>query len=123
MQSWGNLETIIFRLLDARLSSFLHGWQPVRKGTNGAVTQTGLLAAATAGSIIGMIFVTFGFFTAKCSKDADVKQLFVIPLSSLAGLCGSVIDSLLGATLQFSGFCTVRNKVCLVTYSGSAFHL
>ncbi|XP_050380568.1 protein PGR [Argentina anserina] len=82
-------------------------FKPVRKGTNGGVTKAGLLAAAAAGSVIGLTFVLVGFLTTKCT----LKQLYVIPLSSLAGLCGSVIDSLLGATLQFSGFCTVRNKV------------
>ncbi|CAN6564257.1 unnamed protein product [Malus baccata var. baccata] len=71
----------------SRLSRF-----PVQKGTNGGVTKAGLLAAT--GSVVGLTFV----------------QLFVIPISTLAGLGGSVIDSLLGATLQFSGFCTVRNK-------------
>lgn len=86
-------------------------FKPVRKGTNGGVTKTGLLAAAAGGTVVGLTFVIIGFFTAKCSSDVALRQLLVIPLSALAGLAGSLIDSLLGATVQFSGFCTVRNKV------------
>ncbi|KAG8491612.1 hypothetical protein CXB51_015001 [Gossypium anomalum] len=86
-------------------------FKSVRRGTNGGVTKTGLLAALAAGSVIGLTFVLVGFLSTRCSNEMAMKQLLVIPLSAVAGLLGSIIDSLLGATLQFSGFCSVRNKV------------
>ncbi|XP_008811588.2 protein PGR-like [Phoenix dactylifera] len=86
-------------------------FKTVRKGTNGGVTVEGLLAAAAAGFVIGLAYVIVGLLTVECAHDVIWRQLLVIPVAAAAGLCGSLIDSLLGATLQFSGYCTLRKRV------------
>lgn len=86
-------------------------FKPVRRGTNGGVTKTGLLAAAAGGSVIGLSFVLLELSTMRCGSGKILTQLLVIPVATVAGLGGSIIDSLLGATLQFSGFCSIRQKV------------
>lgn len=85
----------------------------VRKGTNGGVTLDGLLAATAAGIIIGVSFILVGLITAECSADVAWRQLLIVPVSALAGLFGSLVDSFIGATLQFSGYCSVQKKVKL----------
>lgn len=86
-------------------------FKTVRKGTNGGVTLDGLLAATAAGIVIGVSFILVGLITAECSTDVARRQLLVVPLAALAGLFGSLVDSFIGATLQFSGYCSVQKKV------------
>ncbi|THU64948.1 hypothetical protein C4D60_Mb01t31890 [Musa balbisiana] len=86
-------------------------FKTVRKGTNGAVSVQGLVAATAAGLLIGLTCVIVGLLTTECATDAVLNQLLAIPIAAAAGLGGSLIDSLLGATLQFSGYCTVRKKI------------
>lgn len=79
----------------------------VPRGTNGAVSLVGTMASILGGFLIGLTF----FITNTLVIDAELlnaspPQWPVIILGMYAGFIGSLMDSLLGATLQFSG----RNK-------------
>lgn len=76
----------------------------VPRGTNGGVSWVGLLASTFGGLIVGL----FHHLAILYSVDTAVLQLAapqwpVIIIGGIGGLFGSIVDSMLGATLQYSG--------------------
>ncbi len=70
--------------------------RPVEVGTSGGLTRLGTLAALAGAALIGL--VAAGFHLGQGRPLLEAAGLFVIV--SLAGLLGSLVDSLLGATVQ-----------------------
>nr|XP_034175827.1 transmembrane protein 19 isoform X2 [Osmia lignaria] len=88
----------------------------VPKGTNGGVSWVGLAVSALGGMTVGL----FDYLIILLTVDTAVLQLAapqwpIIIVGGIGGLFGSVIDSLLGATLQYSG---VNEKGVIVEHPG-----
>lgn len=75
--------------------------RPVERGTSGGITLMGTLAALGGAALIGVAAVIF-------SPALDWFPLLVIII--LAGLMGSLFDSVLGATIQAIYWCPTCNK-------------
>jgi uncharacterized protein (TIGR00297 family) len=79
-------------------------WRPVPKGTNGGVTLGGLLFSLLGGLFIGLCYYLMMLLSVDSAVlERSLPQWPLIFIGGLGGLLGSVIDSLLGATLQYSG--------------------
>ncbi|CAG0916485.1 unnamed protein product [Notodromas monacha] len=84
----------------------------VPRGTNGGVTLGGLVF-----SLLGGLVVGFAYYVAliTCLSPrvlaASPRQWPIVLVGGLGGLTGSLIDSLLGATLQFSGVDETSGKI------------
>lgn len=81
-------------------------WRRVPKGTNGGVTFVGVVCSFAGGLVVGVayfvgLFVFVGFVSV---SDGASQGCVVVLLGGVAGLYGSLVDSLLGATVQYSGF-------------------
>lgn len=84
----------------------------VPKGTNGGVTLAGLIFSAFGGFICGF---TYYIFTIIC-VDREIllrspPQWPLMIVGTIAGLLGSIIDSIIGATVQFSGYELSTGKI------------
>ncbi|EDW73224.1 uncharacterized protein Dwil_GK16775 [Drosophila willistoni] len=79
-------------------------WRRVPRGTNGGISLIGVVV-----SLLGGLLVGFGYFvTVRYTVEAKVllvspPQWPIIIIGGLAGLFGSLLDSLLGGLLQYSG--------------------
>lgn len=80
----------------------------VPPGTNGGVSLLGTAASALGGAFIGVLYYVA---TALAASFADAQPQ-VIALGTAAGLFGSAIDSLLGATLQASYYDRSTRQIC-----------
>lgn len=78
--------------------------QPVPRGTNGGVTVIGLLVSFIGGLLIGVgHYLTLLMFVSTPVLISAPPQWPIVFVGALGGLLGSLIDSVIGATMQYSG--------------------
>lgn len=76
----------------------------VPRGTNGGVTLIGLIVSFLGGVVIGLAYYLVVKFTLPSNvMIVSPAQWPIIVFGGAAGLLGSIIDSIIGATLQYSG--------------------
>jgi uncharacterized protein (TIGR00297 family) len=82
-------------------------FKKVPAGTNGGVTLLGLSASFFGGAFIGiahwlMLSLLYNRITT-IAYFGWTSSSFIIPFCAMCGLLGSILDSILGGTLQYSG--------------------
>ncbi|XP_033219619.1 transmembrane protein 19 [Belonocnema kinseyi] len=76
----------------------------VPKGTNGGVSWFGLLVSLLGGLFVGFFhYVTVLYTVDTAILGLAAPQWPIIIAGGISGLLGSMVDSILGATLQYSG--------------------
>lgn len=92
-------------------------WKRVPRGTNGGVSLIGLACSLAGGLAVGLAyFVGLAILVGFEDNEDALLQMSVIPLGGVAGFWGSLLDSLLGATLQYSGYS--KRRGCVVHAPG-----
>ena len=101
----------------------------VPPGTNGGVSTSGLIASLLGGALIGVVFlvqdlVLLGYdghdhTTGRGLHVLTLLQLHLVTLGALSGLLGSVLDSLLGATVQATYYDTQRSVIVEPSAAGA----
>lgn len=85
-------------------------WEEVPAGTNGGVTTVGLVASFLGGLTVGgAYFLTQHLFVSDLHLADPQWPIFLY--GGVAGLLGSLLDSFLGANMQYSGFDSSIGKV------------
>jgi uncharacterized protein (TIGR00297 family) len=88
-------------VLSAKPPRLITTGRVVERGTSGAISTTGTLAAVGGAVFVGMAAMLF---------MPQPQSWFLLLVTGVAGLLGSLVDSFLGATLQAVYFCPVCYK-------------
>ena len=103
-------------VLSKKMPRLITTGEQVKPGTNGGVTTLGLAASAAGGFAVGFAFWIGGLFVPVVTGKIGLALQFaaqwpVLVIGLGAGVVGSLMDSLLGATIQFSGYCSERRRM------------
>ena len=88
-------------------------FKPVPPGTNGAISLIGTIASVAGGALVGLLTgITLILENAQCRREAAGYLLFeTVAWGMFAGLFGSLVDSLLGATVQQTRYSKTKKLV------------
>ncbi|KAJ6647331.1 Transmembrane protein [Pseudolycoriella hygida] len=76
----------------------------VPRGTNGGVSYPGLIFSFLGGLSIGLAYYLTVLYTVESHLlSSSARQWPIVLFGGIAGIIGSLIDSVIGATLQYSG--------------------
>lgn len=90
----------------------------VPRGTNGGMSLFGTAASAAGGLFIGAVFWVLSLLAEPPSRGPVSAQYPVLVFALLCGLLGSLVDSLLGATVQATYYS--KDKKCIVKSKAKA---
>jgi uncharacterized membrane protein len=93
-------------VLSAQAPRLITTGQPVEVGSSGGVTMHGIAASLAGGAVIGCL----GGLSARVLGRGWAYAGSLLASATLGGLGGSLIDSLLGATLQAIYWCDTCEK-------------
>ncbi|HRI57765.1 MAG TPA: DUF92 domain-containing protein, partial [Anaerolineae bacterium] len=80
--------------------------RPVAPGTSGGITRYGTLAALAGAAFIGVAaFVLIQLASLATRGELLLADLSIVAIAAMAGLVGSLFDSLLGASVQRIYWC------------------
>ncbi|XP_063783527.1 transmembrane protein 19 [Pseudophryne corroboree] len=85
-------------------------WKKVPVGTNGGITFVGLIASLLGGLCVGAAYY-FSQLVFVSDLETAAPQWPIILYGSVAGLLGSVLDSYIGAIMQYTGYDERTGKV------------
>ncbi|XP_006633584.1 transmembrane protein 19 [Lepisosteus oculatus] len=97
-------------VLGSRSPRLITTWKEVPVGTNGGVSPMGLVASLLGGMVVGLAYFTTQLLFVK-DLHLAAPQWPIIAYGGAAGFLGSLLDSYLGATMQYSGYDESIGKV------------